>query len=183
MFNRVTGFISDKWYSVSLLEVILPINCMRIWAPRVLESGRPQYGILGAHSLNCGWLNFSRFSHYLQGQFALPMHDNLSASHVGHFHTTTHPPNMVRKINHHYEFRHPQFELWAPTVWNCWWLNFVSEGEEVVLDVVQGGGGDSSNQAQHDEMLVGEAGKLNNNIDGYTLTISLSYYLNTDLST
>ena len=148
---------------------------MGIWAPTVWT--------VGAHSLNCGWLNFSRFSHYLQGQFALPMHDNLSSSHVGHFHTTTHPPNMVRKINHHYEFRHPQFELWAPTVWNCWWLNFVSEGEEVVLDVVQGGGGDSSNQAQHDEMLVGEAGKLNNNIDGYTLTISLSYYLNTDLST
>ena len=90
---------------------------------------------------------------------------------------------MIDKDKNHYFFSHPQLELWAPTVWNCWWLNFVSEGEEVVLDVVQGGGGDSSNQAQNDEMLVGEAGKLNNNIDGYTLTISLSYYLNTDLST
>ena len=123
--RKFPNFEEGSLYIGMWNEGILPINCMRIWAPRVLESGRPQYGILGAHSLNCGWLNFSRFSHYLQGQFALPMHDNLSSSHVGHFHTTTHPPNMVRKINHHYEFRHPQFELLATTVYidNLNWIN------------------------------------------------------------
>ena len=32
----------------------------------------------------------------------------------------------------------------------------VREGEEVVLDVVQGGGGDGGDQAQRDEVLVGD---------------------------
>ena len=84
----------------------------------------PQLELWAPTVWNCWWLNFSRFSHYLQGWFAVPVHDSLSPSHVGHFHITLYHPNMIDKDKNHYFFSHPQLELWAPTVWNCWWLNF-----------------------------------------------------------
>ena len=121
-FSRFSHYLQD-WFAVPVHDSLSPSHVGHFhitpYHPNMVRKIKTIISLV--FSL---FLKLSRFSHYLQGWFAVPVHDSLSPSHVGHFHITLYHPNMIDKDKNHYFFSHPQLELWAPTVWNCWWLNF-----------------------------------------------------------